>query len=589
MLPYNDSFSPVEKLIGFVVFPRASLKRSTRTRTRKNSISVVTDIVCTYRSSGLVRRKTRPPPLQIIPEVPENDDVIDISPAHSPTTARPTQFPSQQLQLEPSRITLSAYTFSIDDALLMFGDDAPRSPALSASSSTDGASSEGAPTTPGTSDDEEGCDFIPPIPRSRPQRIFIHPLRITKTRSLICQEDEDVHGCFEREQEKVATLPLAEAQPEVEAAAVVIEESGQDFYTREFEDFVSLSPVVAFHSSPARRDSLILAAEAVFTLVEVPEPKSQGRSRHSKPLPLLPPATPPAFTLPSILPLVQTTAHTSVIRRKRHISPIPDYPSPSPLVEPRPFPREAVPQDIEDCMFPEEDFNIPSRESILSEQGHDPEESASIYSQPSLVYTPSTGSCPLPPAIPEIPLTGMYGEVTLPRSSTDSDAPRSSVDSTLTSISSTSSNTPISPPSFPNSPSFEDQEFEATERLRSRWSSSTLGSQVVEPPRSTLLSPLRNVFGSRVRRVPLQKIPPRTPPQPTPSKFSMNKRDHSTRPSQTSTPSKDVRLHESRSSTSSAGDTSESESHDGSPGGGPQRKPIPILMFLRATSLPGMN
>lgn len=565
------------------VFARASLKRSPRTRTRKNFTSTDTDIVYPpSRSSTLTRRKTRPPPLQIIPELSE--DELDMYAIHSPATARPTQFGPQEPELVSSRITLSAYTFSIDDTLLLVGGGAPSSPALSASSTTDGASSEGVPTTPGNSDDEGGYDLMLPAPRHRPQRFSIRPLCITKTRSVICQEDEDIHNYFEKGEEKAIPLPVTEGEPEhraeVRATRETAEEAGQDFYAREFEDFVSLFPAIPSPRSPARRDSLILVVETLPDVIEVPKPKLRGRSRHSKPLPLLPPATPPASSFPLIptFPLVQTTAQKSVVRRKHNAPPLPNYPPPLPPVESRPLPRMAVPMDIEDCVFSEEDFSVPSRGSIVIEQVYDAEEDASIYSEPSFTYSTSTSTSLLPPAIPETPGYEMYGEAATLRSSIDSDAPRSSIDSTSSFTSSASSNTPISPFSFPSSPSSED-------RLRSRWSSSTLAS-VVEPSRTTtLLSPLRNVLGSRVRRLP--PSPPKVPQQmashPPPSKLPKNKQGFPTTPSPSSTLRKHLRRRGSRSSTSSAGTSSfECEGHDGSPSR-LKRIPIPVAMFLRGT------
>ena len=528
------------------------------------------DIVCPpSRNSSLARQKTRPPPLQIIPELSENelDNTTD-----SPGTARPSQAIPQQPESLSSRITLSAYTFSVDDALLMFGADTPRSPALSASSSTsEGASSDGVPTTPRTSDDEDAYDFMLPTPRFRPQRISIRPLCITKTNSLICQEDEDIHIHCEKE-EKVVHLPVTEEMhkhsPEAKVAIEATNEAEQDFYNREFEDFISLFPATPAPTSPARRDSLIIVSEVLPTVIGVVEAKPRGRSRHSKPLPLLPPVTPPLSTFPSIatLPLVQTTAQKSIVRRKRNISSLADYPPSPPPVVARPLPRMSIPLDIDDCVFSEESLDIPSRESISVEQVCDVEENSSIYSQSSS-YTVSASARPLPPAIPETPISGMYGDVILPRSSTDSDAPRSSTDSTPSFASSTSSDDPLS---FPSSPS-ED-------RLRSRWSTSTLGSLAAEPSRATtLLSPFKNVFNSRARRVPppSQKMPPHVP---------KSKHCYTTTKALPSASGKHIRQQGSRSSTSSAGtNSSEADGRDGSPSSGLKRKPIPVAMFMRAT------
>ncbi|KAG1863138.1 hypothetical protein F4604DRAFT_1957324 [Suillus subluteus] len=522
------------------LFARASLKRSSRTRTRKNSVS---DAGCPPSCSNSTV-------LQIIPECSEND---------SP------------------RVTLSAFTFSIDDALVMLN-DAPRSPALSASSSTDDGNSEML-ATPGASDDDDFADLPLPTPRLRPKRISIRPLCITKTRSIV----EDVSEIIDAHEE----------------------EDEYDFYTRQFEDFISLyspssNPISA--PAPARPDSIILSPEVAPQLpVEVPKPR--GRSRVSKALPLLPLPTPPLTTLP---PVPQLPASVSTIRRKRVIPPLPMYPPPPPPIESRPPPRMAVPSDIEDDILFEEEDQEPTRPIVIEQVWFDDEED-SIYSQPSFV--PAQNIHPISPAVPETSMNEVY----LPRASTDSDAPRSSLDSfssnqshsSFSSSSSFEERSPISPFSFPPTPRSE------THQLRSRWSCSTISSLAAEPPR-TILSPLRGVFvsksklksgsGSGSRRPPLLPImssPPRPRASPSssplqtrtntqtqtrtqsPYKMPLTRMVFPATPSPPSTPTpRHIRRQNSRSSTSS--ESSESGSCESSSGAGLRRKPIPIEMFLRA-------
>ncbi|KIK35451.1 hypothetical protein CY34DRAFT_812139 [Suillus luteus UH-Slu-Lm8-n1] len=512
------------------IFTRASLKRSARTRTRKNSTGCSTT-------------------LQIIPECSEND--LD------------------------SRVTLSAYKFSIDDALLMLNDP-PRSPALSASSSTDDSNSE-MPATPGASDDEE----LPlPTPRLRPKRISIRPLCITKTRSVVCADDEEL----------------------AESTNVYNEEDEYDFYTRQFEDFISLySPISSSAPisapAPARPDSIILSPE-VAPQLPVDPPKQRGRSRFSKALPLLPLPTPPPTSIPPVpqLPI-------PAIRRKRVIPPLPVYSPPPPPIETRPPPRMAVPSDIEDDILFEEEEQEPTRSIVIEQVWFDDEES--IYSQPSFVPADIQ-------LAPETPTNEMY----LPRASTDSDAPRSSLDSSSSNQSHSSSSTsssyedsaPISPFSFPPTPRPENHQ------LRSRWSCSTISSLApsAEPPR-TILSPLRVVFGtksksssragpgSRSRRapppLPIMSSPPRSRASPSSSPFQTCTNTHTqtqspykmpltrmlfpTTPSPPSTPMpRHIRRQNSRSSTSSG--SSETGSCESGGSAGLRRKPIPIEMFLRA-------
>ena len=445
------------------------------------------------RSSILARQKTRRPPLQIIPELSESQLDIDVSSTHLPATARPTQSSSQQPELKTSHVTLSAYTFSPDDEPSMSSDEISRSPALSASSSTsDGASSEDVPTTPGISDDEDGHDLMLFTPRVCSQRISIRPHCIIKTRPSTCREDEDIHNYLEKEEEKAMLLPVTEVQPkfstEAKAATESAEEAEQDFYTPEFEDFISLSPPVASATSFARRDSLTLAAE------------------------------------------------------------------------------EEVALHIEDCIFPEDKSDIPSRGSTIKE-AYDAGEEESIYSQSSFAYSASASI--------------------RRRSSTDSDALRSSTHSVSSFRSSGCSDAPITPPSFPE-PSSPDSELKSTHCLRSRWSSSTMDPLAAKPTQTpTLLSPLKSVFGSRARRV---LLPPEDVPPEMPLHLSKNKRDFLTTQSPLSTLGKRLRRQGSRLSTSSAGtSSSECDSHEGPPKGSPRgsllglkRKSISVSMFLRA-------
>ncbi|KAG1779254.1 hypothetical protein EV702DRAFT_1277253 [Suillus placidus] len=439
---------------------RASLKRSSRTRTRKNDAGTQ--------------------PLQVIQECSETD----------------------------SRVTLSAFQFSIDDALLILA------PPLSASSSSDSEM----PVTP---DDE---DLPLPTPRLRPNHITIRPLCITKSR---CADHDDISD----------------------------QEDEYDFYTRQFQDFISLySPMPSPAPAPARPDSIILSPELP------PQPqKPPGRSRFSKALPLLPLPTPPLTTVP---PVPQLPA----IRRKRVIPPLPIPPP----IETRPPPRMAVPSDIEDDIFEEEEEPTPSVVWFDDEED---------YSQPSFV-----------PAHPS--------------ASTDSDTSRSSLDSLLSSQSHSSSSSfeetaPISPFSFPPTPRSE------THQLRSRWSCSTISSLAVDPPR-TILSPLRVVFGSKSKsKSAPRRSPPPLPifssPRSSPSASPLQTRTNTqtqtraqspykmpltrmvfpTTPSPPSTPTpRHIRRQNSRSSTSSG--SSESGSCESGGSSGLRRKPIPVEMFLRA-------
>ncbi|KIM69508.1 hypothetical protein SCLCIDRAFT_1207946 [Scleroderma citrinum Foug A] len=571
---------------------RTSLRRSPRTVTRKPSIS-------------------RPPPLQMIPELSENE--YEISPPPSPTPTRPllsVLVPSRPSNPSP-RVTLSSYTFSIDDALLMFGDEAPGSPALSASSSTSGsASSEEVPTTPSASDDES-C-LTPSGPRVHPRRVTIRPLCINKPRSFMCLADENFDASLEQEvTPHVSSFPeLSSIKfpefPESCQKSQDFKEDDHDFYAREFQDFISFYSEGSSPSSTSRPDSIIMSTEASSLIADI---KPRGRSRFSKPLPSPPLPTPPLSTFPSVstFPLVQTTAQSSFVRRKRNAPPLPKHPPPPPPVQSRPPPRMAIPADIGDTdLVDDVDSVAPGISQIWFD---DEEEDIVVYSQSSVASSTRTRAMDFPAANLETPIGAMYGVASPPRKSIDSDAPRSSTDS-YSSSQSSEPRTPMSPFSFPSTPSSSSHEhndqYESSPSpaLRSRWSTSTLGSLCTEPARTgptTLLSPLKTVFGGRAWKVASSNSHNRSTSASSPGSHSSRPRMHIRSPSKVpdmhsyafratssspSTPERHVRRRGSRSSTSSSGTSHWSEcdscESNGSPGSGLKRKPIPVEMFIRA-------
>lgn len=562
---------------------RPSLKRSPRTRTRKPSLSS--------------QRKARPPPLQIIPELSENES--EISPPPSPTPTQPSLVVSESPN-ECPRVTLSAYTFSIDDALLMFRDESPGSPTLSASESSASESSEDVPTTPGASDDEGGLTL--PTPRINPRRLTIRPLCITKPHSFMSLAEEDLDIFGKEATPHVSSFPVCQPVEclNPSSKAEDTKDDDYDFYASEFQDFLSFYSESSSTTSAPRPDSIILSSEAAVLAAETLEPKRGGRSRFSKPLPSLPPPTPP-ITVPSARASssVQITARNSLIRRKRNAPSLPNYPPPPPpTIKPRPPPRVSVPADISTADLVD-DLGASSKPPILLEQvwfDEEDEDEDSLYSQPSFASTSHTRST-TPSAATSI--DAMHGIASQPRKSTDSDAPRSSIESAASSQSSEVCS-PISPFSFPSTPSSSSHghndncESGPSPVLRSRWSTSTLGS-VVEPSRTSttaLLSPLKTVFGGRSRRAINSNAPSRPSPGAgsrshtrSPSKLPVHLHIFPTTPSPPITPDRHIRRRGSRSSTSSAGTSrwSECESCEsgGSSGSGLRRKPIPIEMFLR--------
>ncbi|KAL4078178.1 hypothetical protein V8B97DRAFT_1935567 [Scleroderma yunnanense] len=475
----------------------------------------------------------------------------------------------------------------------MFGDEAPGSPALSASSSTSGsASSEEVPTTPGASDDES-C-LIPSGPCVHPQRVAIRPLCINKPRSFMCLVDEDLDEPLEQEPTPhVTSFPACPSTepPALRKETQEIKEDDHDFYAHEFQDFISFYSEGSTLPCTSRPDSIILSREAPSSISDL---QPRGRSRFSKPLPSPPLPTPPLSTFRSVptFSLVQTTAHSSSIRRKRNTPSLPKYPPPPlPLAKSRPPPRMAIPADIGDIELVDE-LEGPSKSPVFGQIWFDDDdEYTSIYSQPSAAL-----------AKPETSLDAMDGGVAL-RKSIDSDAPRSSLDS-YSSSNSLEAQSPISPFSFPSTPSSSshehDDEYESNlnPALRSRWSTSTLASLPAEPSRTgtaTLLSPFKSVFGGRTWKVTSSNSHTRSAfasaqsSRPRMHIRSPSKLMHShalpCTPSPPSTPSRHVRRQGSRSSTSSSGTSHWSEcdscESNGS-SGGLRRKPIPVEMFLRA-------
>ncbi|OAX32183.1 hypothetical protein K503DRAFT_805426 [Rhizopogon vinicolor AM-OR11-026] len=200
----------------------------------------------------------------------------------------------------------------------------PRSPALSASSSTGGSNfGEELPSTPGASDVEDFCELRLVAAPLRPHHIEICPLCITKTRSIVCADDENVDTIVDKKLGKE-------------------DEDEHDFYSRQFQEFISLySPCFQVSAAPARPESVILSPEGASKLPgsnqsPVDAVDSQKLSH-------------------SAVPPVPVSVPMGSIRAKRVIPPMPTYSPPPPPVGRCPPPRMSVPSDIvEPDLFDEE-------------------------------------------------------------------------------------------------------------------------------------------------------------------------------------------------------------------------------------------
>ncbi|KAI6002947.1 hypothetical protein EDD15DRAFT_2225625 [Pisolithus albus] len=514
-----------------------SLKRSPRARARKCSLSS--------------QRRTRPPPLQIIPELSE--DEFEVSP---PSSKTPTQVVAQPPNESP-RVTLSAYTFSIDDAFLMFRDESPGSPTLSASSSS--ASSEDVPTTPGASDDEGSLKL--PSPRVNPQ---------SKPRSFMSMAEEDLEILEKETTPQVSSFPARQ-----------LVECLNPSSKREDADFIS------FHSessqTPAPRpDSIILASEATPLGVETLESKRCGRSRFSKPLPLLPPPTPPITTVPSEPASFsgRIAARNSLVRRKRNTPPLPNYPPPPPpTIKSRPPPRVSVPADISTLDLVD-DLGVSSKPPIVLEQvWFDEEDEDSMVHMTSKALSEAA----LSDTMHDLPLSHARVPTLTHRALPSSQILYPSLPKHI--VQSLRSHSPAR---------LRVPHITTSAKVALRLSCAAAGplvhlGPVVEPSRTgttTLLSPFKTVFGGRSRRALNSNLASRSPASSgsrshirSPSKLPLNISAFPTTPSPPSTPDRHVRRRGSRSSTR----WSECESCEsgGSPGSGLRRKPIPVEMFLR--------
>ncbi|EGO03574.1 hypothetical protein SERLA73DRAFT_158166 [Serpula lacrymans var. lacrymans S7.3] len=525
-----------------------------------------------YKTRSRSRKQTsESKTLCIIPEVSEEDEPrpstssLPASPAPAPTRQHSTRSLPRKTD---ARVTLSAYTFSIDDALLLISDqnevaqtqtdcdspdsfslafDFPRPPFLSsvASSSASSASSSyssdsprsmstGLPTTPATSDDEDGEHVHVRGPRLVAP---IRPLCITKSKG------SDVKS------EVVQIEQMENDDGEVERTQAEEDVEDYEFYTRQFQDIITLSsplppsfPSTSTSSSASSRpDSFIRPRSAILSSPQEPalaDSKRQGRSRMSKPLPSIPIPSPPSPFLPPALPPSFSLSQRP--RRKRVIPPMPLRPPPPPpmgasspsrspacLDLDRAPPRMSIPADIFFDDFESDDLSNEDEVEIRVELACDEGEIGVAYSdeQDEDVYGIHLSNRQqdgyereLEPAFPETPTHDMYVQAYSPELVSDV-SPRSSIDSEVrTSCESYSPQASDHADSSQNHEDYstdshilDEDNYEPSPALRSRWSSSTLASLEQTHERSSHAShakspsltlafgaaKLKGVFGSR--------------------------------------------------------------------------------------------
>ncbi|EIW74398.1 hypothetical protein CONPUDRAFT_85873 [Coniophora puteana RWD-64-598 SS2] len=375
-------------------------------KTRKSTISK--PMGCPLAPSSSIMND-HPKPLHIITEDAEPSD-SESSPIsrHNPASSSTSSLVSSRHSPSKPRISLSAFAFSIDEALKIVGGSrsrAPVPPSLSSSSSTSGSSDSLPLRTPVTSDGESDCEessFALPSPRLRPRPVTIRPLYISKSRSLDIADSTSLElEELEEGRYEYTDLPtcIITPTPEMEFESDIIEsvkesstEDDHDFYTRQFADFISLYsplppsfPVGPSAAGEVRRDSASLPTiPEVSVTEEEPSPVSElaytqekkplkkvGRSRHSKPLPLLPPpsATSSVFRH-SLLSVPVPIIRQPVPKRVIPISSLlPPPPTPT-----RPPPKMSIPDDIEfECEpeLAEELVEVEVEEEQVEENGAD--------------------------------------------------------------------------------------------------------------------------------------------------------------------------------------------------------------------------
>ncbi|KAI9444035.1 hypothetical protein H4582DRAFT_2095380 [Lactarius indigo] len=358
-----------------------------------------------------------------------------------------------------------------------------RSPTPSLTSMS-ACSSNDIPMTPLTSDDEwPGLGFSPKL-RKVPaaQRVQIHPLVITKSTHALLNPDASPADVFE-----FTIAPFSDPEDEEEQ-----DEDDVSWYARELGQLVSLaSPRAPSASSPtsARPDSLLPPPSR-------PSTRTGQHSRMSKPLPAIPRTPGPSPQLDPTFPRRRTPS------RRPSRQQLPTYPPPQPprtattpsvrkslkITVPRAPPRTPLPLDVADIFDDIDAWSIfapsagPRSTSTANSAG------LAELSPPRMPHTPMSAYSEYDP----VELIVDYATLPSPQSSPSS----SSVSPSLSSF-------------LPDDDSDNDDESEYwpnEEKLRSRWSCSTVATlanrAATSPPTSPSPSArLRFHLGSVARRV----------------------------------------------------------------------------------------
>ncbi|KAH9047148.1 hypothetical protein EDB84DRAFT_545588 [Lactarius hengduanensis] len=408
------------------------------------------------------------------------DIVIDITAPTSPISDSPPVESSSSTLTTPPRPTRSR-------DIRLQSPPRSRSPTPSLTSMS-ACSSNDIPTTPLTSDDEwPGLGSSPRL-RKAPaaQRVQIHPLVITKSTPILLTSDADPADVFE-----FTIAPFSDPEDEEEQ-----DEDDVSWYARELGQLVSLaSPRAPSASSAttARPDSLPPPPSRAST-------RSGQHSRMSKPLPAIPRTPGPSPQLDPTFPRQRTTS------RRPSRQPLPTYPAPQPprtattpsirkslkITVPRAPPRTPLPLDVADIFDDIDAWSVFAPSAGLRSSSAATSAGAAELSPPRIPHTPMSAYSQYDP----LELIVDYATLPSPQPSPSSSmSPSPSLSPALSSF-------------LPDDGS-DDEESEYwpnEEKLRSRWSCSTVATLATRAATSPPTSPspsarLRFHLGSVARRV----------------------------------------------------------------------------------------
>ncbi|KAF8067679.1 hypothetical protein FPV67DRAFT_1607633 [Lyophyllum atratum] len=509
------------------------------------------------------------------------------------------------------------------------GSESP-TPSMSSSSSTSPESrSAGLPTTPSSSDDEFSSYYSSPLPSFNPRRVSIKPLVITKHNPSTIPGDSIC---------SISSSALEPSKSLDEHSDA--EESDSEWYNREFSNILTLcSPLPPNFTQNSRPDSICVSqispsSETPTQTSSTPsqkfpslqlDPAFPRRRRSRVSIPNYPP--PPVPTLPEHLRSPPSTPAKTSIPRSNTLTV-----TPPPLR--RPPPRSSIPAD---CILVDETFTFSDDGASFSFSLYDssPTTSTPFADSPKSCYSQQSFQSPYPSPFPssfpstptsfpssaeeefdflveDIEFEGdldssMMLPLSLPTSPIDLEAdiatgleelrsaPRSQYQ--RMGISDARATTTSPAPALPALSAGDD-----SRELRSRWSSSTLGSIREEHARRSGLglaasAKLRAYFGSPSPKTKatspssrrsgssvsgMGSVVPTTPLSPTsPAKrFGHARRESDVAAIGYGSPSQGLRR--SGSVTPSVSDAGSDESSSSSGSSGLRRKPIPVEMFLRS-------